>query len=94
MYKKIKGLSYAKIKAYKDKIKEIDAFCKENEISVSGNYSCYEFELDGQRYVVANDKYYKKPNAIFFYAGKTRIIEIYNDLKNGYKLDKRAFRIS
>jgi len=26
-------------------------------------------------------------------AGKTRIAQVYNDLKNGHKLDKRGFRI-
>jgi len=29
---------------------------------------------------------------IYITASKTRIIEIYNDLKNGYELDKRGFR--
>lgn len=30
---------------------------------------------------------------IYITAGKTRIIDIYNDLKNGYKLDRRGNRI-
>ena len=31
-------------------------------------------------------------DTIYIAAGKTRIIEIYNDLKDGYELDKRGFR--
>jgi len=31
-------------------------------------------------------------NTVYITAGKTRIIEIYNDLKNGYELDKRGNR--
>lgn len=32
-------------------------------------------------------------DVIYITAGKTRIIEIYTDLKNGYKLDRRGNRI-
>ena len=31
-------------------------------------------------------------DTIYIHASKTRLIEIYNDLKNGYKLDGRGFR--
>lgn len=33
-------------------------------------------------------------NTVCILAGKTRIIEIYNDLRDGYQLDKRGRRIS
>ena len=35
----------------------------------------------------------REDNTVYITAGKTRIIDIYNDLKAGYKLDKRGNRI-
>ena len=35
----------------------------------------------------------REDDTIYIHAGKTRIIEIYNDLKAGYKLDGRGNRI-
>jgi hypothetical protein len=32
-------------------------------------------------------------DTIYIHASKTRIIDIYNDLKNGYKLDGKGYRI-
>lgn len=43
------------------------------------------------------DKYHedgRDDNTIYITAGKTRIIEIYNDLLNGYNLDARGNRIN
>ena len=34
----------------------------------------------------------REENTVYITAGKTRIIEIYNDLEAGYDLDKRGFR--
>lgn len=34
----------------------------------------------------------RKANIIYIHAGKTRIEEIYTDLKNGYELDGRGYR--
>lgn len=34
----------------------------------------------------------ERENVVYITAGKTRIIEIYNDLKNGYELDRRGNR--
>ena len=34
----------------------------------------------------------EKDNTVYITAGKTRIIDIYNDLKNGYELDRRGNR--
>ncbi len=42
------------------------------------------------------DKYHadeRDPNTVYIHAGKTRIIEIYNDLAAGYTLDGRGNRI-
>lgn len=36
----------------------------------------------------------KRDNStVYIHAGKTRIIEIYNDLKDGYELDGKGYRI-
>lgn len=46
--------------------------------------------------VQVRDKYHDDERAddtVYIHASKTRIIEIFNDLKNGYKLDGRGFRI-
>lgn len=32
-------------------------------------------------------------NTVYIHAGKTRIIEIYNDLKVGYELDSKGYRV-
>lgn len=34
----------------------------------------------------------RDPNVVYIHASKLRIIEIYNDLKNGYELDGRGNR--
>lgn len=34
----------------------------------------------------------READTVYITASKTRIIEIYNDLKNGFELDKRGFR--
>lgn len=36
----------------------------------------------------------ERPDTVYITAGKTRIIDIYNDLTAGYKLDRRGNRIS
>lgn len=35
----------------------------------------------------------RKDDTVYIHAGKTRIIDIYNDLKSGYKLDGRGYKI-
>ena len=35
----------------------------------------------------------REAETVYIHAGKTRIIEIYNDLKAGYELDGRGYRI-
>ena len=34
----------------------------------------------------------REDNTIYITAGKTRLIEIYNDISNGFELDTRGFR--
>ena len=36
----------------------------------------------------------EKPDVVYITAGKTRIIDIYNDLAAGYKLDRRGNRVT
>lgn len=93
-YKRKYNLSKTKIKEYKEKMKEIEEFCKENNIKPYCNYDYYEFELNGINFTVQN---FATPtsteNEVYIYASKTRIIEIYNNLKAGKKLDHRGYVI-
>lgn len=36
----------------------------------------------------------RDPNTVYIHAGKTRIIDIYNDIISGYKLDSKGNRIN
>lgn len=52
------------------------------------------FDIDTGMY--QRDLYHetkRKEDTVYIHAGKTRIIEIYNDLKAGYKLDGKGYRI-
>ena len=81
---------------------EIKKFCKANNITCSGSEhpNIYHFTLNGVDYCVSNfafERYMCKDKfdfdkTVFITAGRTRIIDIYEDLKAGYKLDKRGFR--
>lgn len=37
---------------------------------------------------------YRNPNTVYIHAGKTRIVDIYTDIINGYKLDGKGNRIN
>lgn len=52
------------------------------------------FDIDTGMY--KRDLYHeteRKDDTVYIHAGKTRIIDIYNDLKTGYKLDGKGYRI-
>lgn len=52
------------------------------------------FDIDTGMY--KRDLYHeteRKDDTIYIHAGKTRIIEIYNDLKAGYKLNGKGYKI-
>ncbi len=56
----------------------------------ASNAKAYD-EIEGK----VRDVYHpggREKETIYIHASKTRIIEIYNDLKNGYQLDGRGFR--
>ncbi len=56
----------------------------------SSNSGAFD-ELYGQKRALYHPEG-RKNNIVYIHASKTRIIDIYNDLKNGYKLDKRGNR--
>jgi hypothetical protein len=81
------------------KMAEIEDFVKANGITQSYNGDSYYFTLNGTNYRVSNHSPESSPyhdgrdkNTVYIYASKTRIIDIYNDLKNGYILDGRGNR--
>lgn len=102
-------------KEFSKKMKEIDEFCKENNINSSFKNDSYYFSINGKKYRVSNhsveasnERAYdsltgeqireiyhingRESDIIYIHASKTRIIEIYNDLKAGYELDGRGRR--
>ena len=90
------------------KMQEIDDFCAKNNITQSRTSDSYYFDIDGQNYRVSNHsveasnlhsggKYHsqgREDDTIYIHASKTRLIDIYNDLKAGKKLDGRGNVIS
>lgn len=51
-------------------------------------------ELTGEQWRRLYHTVDRDPEITYIHASKTRIIDIYNDLKNGYELDKRGKRKS
>jgi hypothetical protein len=81
------------------KMAEIEDFVKANGITQSYNGDSYYFTLNGINYRVSNHSPESSPyhdgrekKTVYIHASKTRIIEIYTDLKNGYELDGRGNR--
>lgn len=79
------------------KMEEINSFCLENNITKSMNGDSYYFEINNQKYRVSNhspesSSYHgdREDYIIYIHASKTRIIEIYNNLKKGYELNGRG----
>lgn len=79
-------------------MQEIESFCIENGISQSTRGDSYYFTVNGQSYRVSNHSPESSPyhngrddDVKYIHASKTRIREIYNNLKEGYELDGRGF---
>lgn len=93
------------INEFKNEMNKIETFCKENNIIQSFSGDSYYFTINNQNYRVSNhtietsnlnsggkwhdDK--RRDDTIYIHASKTRIIEIYNNLKAGKKLDGRGY---
>ena len=56
----------------------------------ASNKAAYDFTGEKKRELYHAEG--RKDNTIYIHASKTRIIEIYNDLKAGYELDGRGYR--
>lgn len=97
--------SKAAINEFKNEMNQIETFCKENNIIQSSSSDSYYFTLNNQNYRVSNHSveasnansngaYHedgRRDDTIYIHASKTRIIEIYNNLKDGKKLDGRGY---
>lgn len=89
------------------KMKEIEEFCAKNSIDASLSKDSYYFTIRGQKYRVSNHSvesssrchpgYHRggrQPDVKYIHASKTRIIEIFTDLKDGWVLDGHGKRVS
>ena len=79
------------------KMQEIGEFCKVNNITQSYAGDSYYFTINNISYRVSNHTVEKSnwhdgrvDGVVYIHASKTRIIEIYNNLKKGLKLDGRG----
>ncbi len=85
-------------KEFAEKMDEIDEFCEKNKINQSSSSDSYYFALNGVLYRISNHSIKSSPyhseaeRAYTFciHASKTRIIEIYNAIKQGKKIDHRG----
>ncbi len=73
-------------------MRQIEIFCKRNHIYRSRRSDAYYFNIEGKPYVVANRKKKVPEDVKFILASKTRIMDIYEDLASGRKLDARGYR--
>ena len=94
----------AQAQEFAQKMKEISDFCRVNNIHQSSSGDSYYFELNGKNYRVSNHsveasnqnsggqwhKEGREKDTTYIHASKTRIMDIYNALKQGKKLDGRG----
>jgi hypothetical protein len=95
--------SKSKAREYAEKMDSVQSFCDDNCIQYAVSLDSFYFTLHGQKYRVSNHRIpansYHHPtgyqdDVIYITAGKTRIEQIYTDLKNGKQLNKRGEVIS
>ena len=84
---------------FAQKMDEIRKFCSDHGIYQSTSGDSYYFMLDGVSYRVSNHSVESSPyhsgriaGEVYIHASKTRIMDIYNDLVQGYALDGRGNR--
>ena len=89
--------SKSKIREFASKMNEIDEFCQLNRISQSATNDSYYFELNGKKYRVSNHSpesslYHdgRDDDVVYIHASKSRVIEIYNNLKSGMVLNGKG----
>jgi hypothetical protein len=83
-------------------MRAVDAFCGDHAIEQSRSGDSYYFTLNGIQYRVSNHsvessrpEYHpngREADTVYIHASKTRVVEIYTDLLNGYALDGRGRR--
>ena len=87
--------STAEKRRFAQQMSAIDEFCRANGIEHIESGGTYRFTVRGRKYIVSNIHVPKEAqikDTTYIYAGQTRLIEIYSDLKNGAKLDSRGNR--
>ena len=95
--------SKASAREFSEKMREVDAFCAANGITQSLSSDSYYFSIGGLNYRVSNHsvessrpEYHpdgRRADTVYIHASKTRIMEIYSDLKSGHRLDGMGNRI-
>ena len=92
-----KRFNKSQINDFKEQMEKIEKFCLVNKIDKSRTSDSYYFTLNDVNYRVSNhsvnsSSYHngKEEGVIYIHASKTRIIEIYNNLKKGLKLNGRG----
>ena len=97
--------SKSAMKEFAQQMNVIEQFRLANGISSSRTNDSYYFTINNQNYRVSNHSveasnansngaYHedgRREDTIYIHASKTRIIEIYNNLKDGKKLDGRGY---
>lgn len=107
MYRKNWKPNKAQAQEFVQQMARIRTFCAEHKIDMSYSEDSYYFTVGGQNYRVSNHsvesswqnsggRYHedgRRDDTIYIHASKTRIIDIYNDLAAGHRLDGRGNRI-
>ena len=84
------GIDYSRTcDSYYFNLKGVNYRVSNHTVELS-NYKAYDEFGNKMRELYHPNR--REENTIYITAGKTRIMEIYNDLKAGYKLDKRGYR--
>ena len=96
--------SKAAAREFAAQMQEITDFCAAHGIERSRAGDSYYFSVAGQKYRVSNHsvessraEYHpngREEDTIYIHSGKTRIMDVYNDLCAGYQLDGRGRRRS
>lgn len=102
--------SKSKAKQFAIEMDKVTEFCKENNDSYyftlngknyrvsnhtieKSNASAFDTDTGFQKRELYHDTK-RDDNTVYIHAGKTRIVEIYNDLKAGYELDGKGYRVT